>query len=72
MVLFYGLYYLKLKIKTYLQALGVFGLCQIHAFIDYVRSKVSKEYFEILFKALVSTILAVAIIIGIILTITGN
>jgi dolichyl-diphosphooligosaccharide--protein glycosyltransferase len=34
-------------------ALGVFGLCQIHAFIDYVRSRLSKEQFDILFRSLV-------------------
>lgn len=55
-----------------LKALGVFGLCQIHAFIDYVRSKMSKEYFEILFRALVTTVLSVAILVGIILSITGK
>lgn len=35
------------------QALGVFGLCQIHAFIDYVRSKLSREQFDILFRTMV-------------------
>lgn len=52
--------------------MGVFGLCQIHAFIDYVRSKMTKEYFEILFKALVITVVSVVILVGIILTITGK
>lgn len=50
----------------------MFGLCQIHAFIDYIRSKLSKEYFEILFKAVVFTILSGAALVGIILTITGT
>jgi hypothetical protein len=35
------------------QALGVFGLCQIHAFVDYVRSRLSKEQFDILFRFVV-------------------
>ena len=35
------------------QALGVFGLCQIHAFIDYVHSRLTKEQFNILFRSLV-------------------
>ena len=39
-----------------LQALGVFGLCQIHAFVDYVRARLSKEQFDVLFKRVVSTI----------------
>ena len=44
------------------QALGVFGLCQIHSFIDYVRSKLTKEQFEILFKFLVLVSGAVALL----------
>ena len=36
-----------------LQALGVFGLCQIHAFVDYVHSRLTKEQFNILFRSLV-------------------
>jgi len=35
------------------QALGVFGLCQIHAFVDYVHSRLTKEQFTILFRSLV-------------------
>ncbi|KAI8502179.1 PREDICTED: dolichyl-diphosphooligosaccharide--protein glycosyltransferase subunit STT3A [Branchiostoma belcheri] len=38
--------------SEHMAALGVFGLCQIHAFIDYLRSKLSKEYFEILFRTM--------------------
>lgn len=32
----------------------------------------SKEYFDILFKALVTTVLSTAAFVGIVLTITGN
>lgn len=39
--------------SEHMAALGVFGLCQIHAFIDYVRSRLSKEQFDILFRSLV-------------------
>lgn len=39
--------------SEHMAALGVFGLCQIHAFIDYVRSRLSKEQFDILFRFLV-------------------
>lgn len=35
------------------QALGVFGLCQIHAFVDYVHSRLTKEQFSILFRGLI-------------------
>ncbi|KAJ6638390.1 Dolichyl-diphosphooligosaccharide--protein glycosyltransferase subunit STT3A [Pseudolycoriella hygida] len=58
--------------SEHMLALGVFGLCQIHSFVDYIRSKMSKEYFEILFRALVTTVLSIATLVGIILTITGK
>lgn len=58
--------------SEHMLALGVFGLCQIHSFVDYIRSKMSKEYFDVLFKALVTTVLSVAAFIGIVLTITGK
>lgn len=54
------------------QALGVFGLCQIFAFVEYVRSRLSREHFDILFKAMLITIFSVLAIAGIILTITGK
>lgn len=54
------------------QALGVFGLCQIHAFVDYLRSRIPKEHFELLFKTLVSSILTVVLVVGTVATITGK
>jgi len=39
--------------SEHMAALGVFGLCQIHAFVDYVRSKLSREQFNTLFRSLV-------------------
>lgn len=50
----------------------MFGLCQIHAFVDYIRSKMSKENFEILFKALIITVLSITLFVGFVLTLTGN
>jgi dolichyl-diphosphooligosaccharide--protein glycosyltransferase len=38
--------------SEHMAALGVFGLCQIHAFVDYLRSKLSREQFDILFRSL--------------------
>ena len=35
-----------------LQSLGVFGLCQIHSFIDYLRANMSKEHFSTLTKTI--------------------
>lgn len=46
------------------QALGVFGLCQILAFVDYLRSKLSSQDFDTLFSALLytfGTILAIGV-----------
>ncbi|XP_011177440.1 dolichyl-diphosphooligosaccharide--protein glycosyltransferase subunit STT3A [Zeugodacus cucurbitae] len=58
--------------SEHMLALGTFGLCQIHAFVDYLRAHLSKENFEILFKALVSGILTAVLVIGTVLTITGK
>merc|ERR1719422_1222715 len=50
--------------SEHMAALGVFGLCQIHAFVDYLRSRMSKDNFNLLFKSLVllvgSVVLAAA------------
>jgi hypothetical protein len=54
------------------QAFGVFGLCQLHALVDYIRSKMSKEYFDILFKALVTAVISISVLASVILTITGK
>jgi dolichyl-diphosphooligosaccharide--protein glycosyltransferase len=58
--------------SEHMAALGIFGLCQIHAFVDYLRYRLSPAYFEILFKSLVFISGAVAAIIAAILTITGK
>ncbi|XP_067666152.1 dolichyl-diphosphooligosaccharide--protein glycosyltransferase subunit STT3A [Haliotis asinina] len=39
--------------SEHMAALGVFGLCQVHAFVDYLRSKLSYEQFTLLFRSLV-------------------
>lgn len=39
--------------SEHMAALGVFGLCQIHAAVDYVRSKLSREQFTVLFRTMV-------------------
>jgi dolichyl-diphosphooligosaccharide--protein glycosyltransferase len=39
--------------SEHMAALGVFGLCQIFAFAEYVRSKLSREQFQLLFKSIV-------------------
>lgn len=54
------------------QALGVFGLCQIFAFIEYVRARLSKEYFETLLKAVLVTVFSAVVVVSVILSITGR
>ncbi|ELU12621.1 hypothetical protein CAPTEDRAFT_166596 [Capitella teleta] len=44
--------------SEHMAALGVFGLCQIFAFAEYVRSKLTRDQFQLLFKSL-------ALIVGI-------
>lgn len=49
----------------------MFGLCQIHALVDYLRSKMSQDDFEILFRGLVISVVTISFLLGVILTITG-
>ncbi|GAB6018660.1 Dolichyl-diphosphooligosaccharide--protein glycosyltransferase subunit stt3a [Chamberlinius hualienensis] len=58
--------------SEHMAALVVFGLCQLHAFIDYVRSRIPKDHFEVLYKALFVSTAALAGGLGIILTLTGK
>lgn len=58
--------------SEHMAALGIFGLCQIHAFVDYLRYRLSASHFEILFKSLVFLSASVAGLIAAILTITGK
>ena len=41
------------------QSLGVFGLCQIMAFIAYLQSNMNKEHFETLFRFLFLIVLGI-------------
>lgn len=54
------------------QAFGVFGLCQIHAFVDYVRSRLNKAQFEVLFRAVISTVAATGVLVLVMLTAMGK
>merc|ERR1712156_774245 len=53
-------------------ALGVFGLCQIHSFVDYLRANMTKENFSLLFKSLVIGIAAIICTDLAILTLSGK
>ena len=62
----------KSYVNVVFQAFGVFGLCQIHAFVDYVRSRMSRENFNLLFKTVVITAAVGATAVGGFLTATGK
>ena len=50
----------------------MFGLCQIHAFIDYLRSKLSRAQFDTLFWSLSILVALAALIVGGTLTFLGS
>jgi dolichyl-diphosphooligosaccharide--protein glycosyltransferase len=58
--------------SEHMAAFGVFGLCQIYAFVDYLRSKLTPENFQTLFKTLLLLVGIVVAVVGIILSFTGK
>ncbi|GFY50348.1 dolichyl-diphosphooligosaccharide--protein glycosyltransferase subunit STT3A [Trichonephila inaurata madagascariensis] len=58
--------------SEHMAALGVFGLCQLHAFADYVSSRMSKEHFDVLFQAVYTICAVLSISVGAVLTVTGK
>ncbi|XP_022253103.1 dolichyl-diphosphooligosaccharide--protein glycosyltransferase subunit STT3A-like isoform X1 [Limulus polyphemus] len=58
--------------SEHMAALGVFGLCQLHAFVDYVRSRLPKEHFEVLFKTVIFLTAGLSALVGGVLTVTGK
>ncbi|CAH0557609.1 unnamed protein product [Brassicogethes aeneus] len=58
--------------SEHILALGVFGLCQIVAFVDYIRSKLSRDDFETLYSFLVYTVGILVVFAGGILTLSGK
>ncbi|CAL4090623.1 unnamed protein product [Meganyctiphanes norvegica] len=58
--------------SEHMGAFGVFGLCQIHAFVDYVRSRLNKEHFDVLFRAVFSTVAIAGILVLVVLTALGK
>ncbi|KAJ1528650.1 hypothetical protein ONE63_007045 [Megalurothrips usitatus] len=61
-----------IQTSEHMLALGVFGLCQIFAFVEYLKSKLSKEDFEVLFKALVWAFAALSLLFAAVLTLSGK
>ncbi|XP_042895752.1 dolichyl-diphosphooligosaccharide--protein glycosyltransferase subunit STT3A [Parasteatoda tepidariorum] len=58
--------------SEHMAALGVFGLCQLHAFADYIRSRLKREDAELLFKATFTLCAVIVVIVGAVLTATGK
>ncbi|XP_044267766.1 dolichyl-diphosphooligosaccharide--protein glycosyltransferase subunit STT3A [Tribolium madens] len=58
--------------SEHMLALGVFGLCQIYAFVDYLRSKLSKTDFDVLFNFLVYTVGILFVTVFGVLTLSGK
>merc|ERR1719422_1093721 len=58
--------------SEHMMSLGVFGLCQIHSFIEYLRANMTKENFALLFKSLVIGIAAIICTGLAILTLSGK
>ena len=50
----------------------MFGLCQIYAFVDYVRSQLTQKQFEFLLRTLVIVVGTVVLLVGGVLTATGK
>jgi len=53
-------------------ALGVFGLCQIHAFVDYLRANMTKDNFALLFRSLVIGVAGIICVGLAVLTLSGK
>jgi dolichyl-diphosphooligosaccharide--protein glycosyltransferase len=58
--------------SEHMLAFGVFGLCQLHAFVDFLRSKLTKEQFDVLFQSIVAAILSIAVGFAAILSLSGK
>lgn len=50
----------------------MFGLCQIVAFVDYIRSRLSKNDFEVLYTFLLYTVGILTVVVGGVLTFSGK
>lgn len=57
---------------VFLQALGVFGLCQILGGINYLRTKIIGDDFQVLFQFIIYLIGGLVAVVGGLLSITGK
>ena len=53
-------------------ALGVFGLCQILGFANYLRSKISEDAFNLLLRRVVMVVGGLAVAVATVLSLTGK
>lgn len=58
--------------SEHMAAFGMFGLCQIHAFVDYLRSKLNAQQFDVLFKSVISLVGFIVLSLGTALMLTGK
>ena len=58
--------------SEHMAALGVFGLCQLYAFNEYMKSKLSRENYDILFRSVVVALATVGFSVGVVLTLIGK
>lgn len=58
--------------SEHMAALGVFGLCQLVAFYNYTKSKLTAEQFDVLFRAASFLLIGAFGVVAIALTITGS
>lgn len=58
--------------SEHMAALGVFGLCQLFAFNEYLKAKLSKPNYDFLFRSLVLGLAVLGFLTGLFLTIIGK
>jgi asparagine N-glycosylation enzyme membrane subunit Stt3 len=58
--------------SEHMLAFGVFGLCQLHALVDFLKSKLTKEQFDVLFKSIAIAILSIFLGFAAVLTLSGK
>ena len=57
--------------SEHMAALGVFGLCQIVGFVNYLRSKISEDAFNLLLRRVVMVVGGAAAAVAAVLSLTG-
>ncbi|CAG9803217.1 unnamed protein product [Chironomus riparius] len=58
--------------SEHMLAFGVFGLCQLFSFVEYLKSKLTKEQFEVLLKSITIAIVSIFLGFAAVLTLSGK